>query len=110
MKYEILNDNGEVINTIVADESFVQEHYPEKYRLLPENPDIILMQLSQEARAKRDGLLMATDWIVIKSLETSSPVPAEYLTYRQALRDLPSQSDFPTNIVWPSLFPEPIAE
>lgn len=33
MDYEILNDAGEVINIIVAEEDFVQQQYPGRYRL-----------------------------------------------------------------------------
>jgi hypothetical protein len=32
MRYEILNDSGEVVNTILADEVFVTEHYPNRWR------------------------------------------------------------------------------
>ena len=32
MRYEILNDSGEVVNTIIADEAFVTEHYPNRWR------------------------------------------------------------------------------
>lgn len=39
MIYEILNDAGEVINTIVADESFVEANYPERYRLVGPEPE-----------------------------------------------------------------------
>ena len=38
MDYEILNDAGEVINVIVADEDFVQANYPGKYRLRVKQP------------------------------------------------------------------------
>ena len=40
MIYEILNDSGEVINTIVADEAYVEANYPGHYRLVgpSENP------------------------------------------------------------------------
>lgn len=47
MIYQILNDSGEVINTIVADEAFVEAKYPGHYRLvgpepgLPELPPVI---------------------------------------------------------------------
>lgn len=34
MIYEILNDAGEVINTIVADEAFVERKYSGHYRLV----------------------------------------------------------------------------
>jgi hypothetical protein len=36
MKYEILNDAGEVTNIIVADIAFVESQYPGKFRELPE--------------------------------------------------------------------------
>jgi hypothetical protein len=39
MIYEILNDAGEVINTIVADESFVETHYVGHYRLVGPEPE-----------------------------------------------------------------------
>ena len=38
MIYEILNDAGEVINTIVSDETFVEKHYPGNYRLVGPEP------------------------------------------------------------------------
>lgn len=39
MTYQILNDEGTVINIINADESFVQAHYPGHYRdVTPEPP------------------------------------------------------------------------
>ena len=37
MKYEILNEQNEVINTIIADLDFVNEHYPNRYREVPED-------------------------------------------------------------------------
>jgi len=38
MIYEILNSAGEVINTIVADEKFVEKHYSGCYRLVGPEP------------------------------------------------------------------------
>ena len=40
MKYEILNDLGEVINTIVADAAFVEKHHPGKHRLISSEEDV----------------------------------------------------------------------
>lgn len=38
MIYEILNDDGEVINTIIADEAFVEANYPGHYREVGSDP------------------------------------------------------------------------
>lgn len=38
MIYEILDNAGNVVNTIIADESFVEANYPGHYRLIGEEP------------------------------------------------------------------------
>jgi hypothetical protein len=48
-----------------------------------------------QMRANRDRALEASDWRVIRSAETSEPLDQEWAEYRQALRDLPSNPDFP---------------
>lgn len=47
-------------------------------------------------RPIRDELLLVTDWIVIKSQEQSTTLDEDFKTWRQALRDLPSETPFPT--------------
>ena len=47
---------------------------------------------SNQERKWRDRELKNSDWIVPL---TDHPQHAEYLTYRQELRDYPSQADFP---------------
>lgn len=37
MRYDILDDLGNVIKSIIAETGFVEEKYPGKYRLVPEN-------------------------------------------------------------------------
>jgi hypothetical protein len=56
----------------------------------------------QIARAKRDELLAATDWVVARATELGEAVPSDYATYRQALRDITQQTD-PRQIEWPLL-------
>ena len=41
-----------------------------------------------ELRAKRNKLLADTDYIVTMNLEAGNTIPAEWVTYRQSLRDL----------------------
>lgn len=50
-------------------------------------------------RIQRDQLLAATDWTQAKDIPDA--VSSKYAAYRQALRDVPQQSGFPENIVWP---------
>lgn len=52
-------------------------------------------------RAERDRRIAATDWVILRNLETSEPVPQEWLDYRQALRDLPETTADPAKPVWP---------
>lgn len=52
-------------------------------------------------RAERDRLIAATDWMVLRNLETSEPVPQAWLNYRQTLRDLPITTADPINPAWP---------
>ena len=54
-----------------------------------------------QARKKRDLLLNASDWHSTRAYETSSPMANEWVTYRQALRDVTEQDGFPNKIVWP---------
>lgn len=51
-----------------------------------------------EERATRDTLLKETDHFALSDVTMS----AEMTTYRQALRDVPQQSEFPNNITWPT--------
>ena len=49
-------------------------------------------------RSERDAKLAATDWMALSDVTMSE----DWKTYRQALRDVPGQSGFPTDITWPS--------
>tara|TARA_Y100001938_G_scaffold129026_1_gene183456 strand:- start:218 stop:583 length:366 start_codon:yes stop_codon:yes gene_type:complete len=53
----------------------------------------------EEIREKRDALLLETDWT--QNSDVPEATKAKWQTYRQALRDVPSQSD-PYNITWPT--------
>ena len=53
-------------------------------------------------RVQRDGLLASLDWTQIgDAVLAGGHTAAEWATYRQALRDLPSTADRQSLIVWP---------
>jgi len=49
-------------------------------------------------RADRNARLAATDWTQIADSTADKPA---WSTYRQALRDVPSQAGFPQSVTWP---------
>ena len=49
------------------------------------------------ARAKRNALLEASD-----SMALADRITDEWRTYRQSLRDVPTQAGFPTSVTWPT--------
>ena len=49
-----------------------------------------------QVRAQRDALLAASDYMALADRITDA-----WRTYRQALRDVPAQAGFPTNVTWP---------
>ena len=51
-------------------------------------------------RSERDRRLNETDWVSIRAADTATPMSAEWASYRQALRDITTQSD-PFSITWP---------
>ena len=53
-------------------------------------------------RGKRDELLAASDWVVVKAQEAGEAVPSAWQAYRVALRDLPANTADPASPVWPS--------
>jgi len=61
-----------------------------------------LQNIAESVRIERNNRLSETDWVVIKALETNSPLSPEWISYRQALRDITQQSGFPWDIIWPS--------
>jgi hypothetical protein len=52
-------------------------------------------------RSDRDNRLKDTDWVSIRAADTATPMSTEWSTYRQALRDVTTQSD-PFSITWPT--------
>jgi hypothetical protein len=54
--------------------------------------------LSASVRTERNAKLAETDWT---QLADSSADKVAWATYRQALRDIPDQADFPITVTWP---------
>jgi hypothetical protein len=58
-------------------------------------------------RKKRNSLLAETDWTIARAIDKSNDgfgvqLEQAWVDYRQALRDLPANTDDPENPVWPA--------
>jgi len=90
MKYIIKDADGNITNTIKANAEFVEANF-EHYELYVE-PTVEAPTVAEAGRMWRDMELASSDFIVPLS---DHPQRAAYMTYRTALRDWPSTSDFP---------------
>jgi Phage tail assembly chaperone protein len=111
-EYYIADDEGFLKTTLLltAEEvvnytGLLTEKPPER-----ESAGLVMVQLTPDeideiawtrARKRRAELLAESDWVVTKAMDQGTPVPADWQAYRQALRDITSQTD-PFNIVWPT--------
>lgn len=59
-------------------------------------------ELKSRAVAKRDKLLSECDYYVLPDYPSTEEGLVVVKAYRQALRDVPQQEDFPMAIVWPT--------
>jgi len=108
-------ENGIVENVIMVDPDNIPDwcaDWPEasedaeiggsydgqKFYRRPE-PAVDLEKLAADIRAERNQLLADSDWTQMPDAPVDQ---AAWATYRQALRDIPQQAGFPTEITWPT--------
>jgi hypothetical protein len=58
-------------------------------------------QVASAIRAERNTKLSECDWTQLNDTPLDNTAKVAWTTYRQALRDIPTQSGFPHNVVWP---------
>lgn len=80
---------------VVGGEKPSREAFEEKLQ------ELINAQPLKELREERNKRLAACDWVAIRAFTTGTPVPDEWKVYMQTLRDLPANTEDPTNPVWP---------
>jgi hypothetical protein len=64
---------------------------------------LVPAELGLQVRTLRNVLLEKCDYVTLRSTDQGIPVPAEWATYRQALRDITNNVNFPylTPADWP---------
>jgi hypothetical protein len=78
--------------------AFIDGEWVSQWEIVKVNkPQDIEETYASSARSERNALLAETDWAVLPDAVT----PSGYLEYRQALRDITKQPEFPFNVEWP---------
>lgn len=80
---------------------------PTKQEVAKVYEELIDAQPLKELRQERNKRLAEVDWIFSSDYHISSEERDVWVAYRQALRDLPSVTEDPTNPVWPTKPPIP---
>lgn len=65
------------------------------------DPDAELKDKIRAVRNRRNDLLSRSDWTQMPDVQINPDLRQQWATYRQALRDIPSQPGFPHTVVWP---------
>lgn len=91
----IKNENGDILNTIIATHDFVKNNYEFYEEVgasedLPESMDELT--LAYNGRIWRNQELERTDFLAVVP---DYPYKEQLTAYRQALRDWPATTDFP---------------
>ena len=80
-------------NAMIVDQGDYYEAVP-----VPEPTE---QELASMVRSQRDAKLSATDYLVVPDYPISPEDLEAVKVYRQALRDITEQSEFPKNVQWP---------
>ena len=115
MRYALV-DHGVAVQVIgVNPFTVIAESYAQKFIECPEEvecdwlltngvwtppPAPTDLQIAAEVRAMRNSIIASTDWT--QAADVPQAVKDRYTTYRQALRDVPQQAGFPSEVTWPT--------
>lgn len=58
-------------------------------------------EVTAQVRAQRDAMIARTDFMMMPDYPISEEDKTLVEAYRQALRDIPQQESFPSNVQWP---------
>jgi len=96
-EWKLVQDDSTVVKFGFTTADFPDAPVPEKPDYNPDERE--RDQLAKEARDQRDALLAQSDWTQVPDAPVDQ---AAWATYRQALRDVPQQAGFPSDINWPT--------
>ena len=81
---------------------FTDEENAEMDKLVAKTREMVLNDRVVFTRLKRNEHLTQSDWTQISDAPLTTEQRAAWAVYRQALRNVPAQPEFPDNVVWPT--------
>ena len=99
------NENGCYIEEIEPDKNGERQFQIKEIIVHKKTEEQKLNELATTIRSKRNLLLAETDYLLMPDYPTSEEYLARIKKYRQELRDLTEQENFPQDVVFPD-FPK----
>ena len=97
-KVSVFRDHDRATQKLVPCEPVVENGFAYVVAVANKTEEEIAADVASKAaqmRAARDRALEASDWRVIRAVETGVAFDADWAAYRQALRDLPNAEGWP---------------
>jgi hypothetical protein len=92
-------------NVTEADPEFKDGNWFQVWVVSDASPDEVEQRTNNQAvsvRAERNNLIAKCDWTQLNDAPIDSLKRADWVEYRQALRDIPQQPGFPWDVIWPN--------
>lgn len=99
----IQNSNGDWVFNWIERDIYESADPETKARLEAQHIERETIGLAEAARSRRKALLLSSDWTQFNDAPLTDAQKTVWATYRQALRDVPSQAGFPRDITWPDV-------
>jgi len=104
VKVSVFLPHDRATEKLVPCEPYIQDGFAYIVQVVPKTEEELNSDKeskSAEVRQQRDLLLAQSDWRVIKAIEQGVQLAPEWSAYRQSLRDITANPDFP-NIELPT--------
>lgn len=104
VKVNTFKQHNTDIEKLVSCEPYLEDGWVYTVRVETKTEEELSIEreiLGNKIRIQRNNLLSQSDWTQLNDTPLSDSKKQEWSLYRQALRDITLQEEFPHNIVWP---------
>ena len=101
VRQAVWDNEHKVYGDLTTSDQFAEAGIVVEFIDVPD-PEVPQEIVAERVRESRDRMLSDTDFYLISDYPIDEQDLAEIKQYRQALRDIPSQPGFPTNVEWPT--------